>query len=44
MLGWLLVDAGLTPEAAKRFRAALSDPDPKIRDSATAGLAASSGR
>ena len=40
MLGWLLVDAKLLPEARTRFEAAASDPSEKVRASARAGLAA----
>jgi TolA-binding protein len=40
MLGWLLVDARNSREAARRFRAAIADPDSTIRASAEAGLAA----
>jgi len=38
MLGWLLIDAGVFDDAARRFAAATADPDPKVRDSARAGL------
>jgi len=38
MLGWLLIDARALDEAARRFTAASADPDPKVRDSARAGL------
>lgn len=38
MLGWILVDARQPAEAARRFRAALSDPTPAIRESAQGGL------
>ncbi|MBX3159665.1 MAG: tetratricopeptide repeat protein [Deltaproteobacteria bacterium] len=40
MLGWILVDARRPDEAARRFRAALTDPTPAIRESARAGLEA----
>jgi TolA-binding protein len=40
MLGWLQIDAGAFDDAARRFTAASADPDPKVRDSARAGLAA----
>lgn len=40
MFGWILVDTGNHREAAVRFRAAADDRDPKVRDSAAAGLAA----
>ena len=39
MLGWLLVDAGDPAAARARFRAALADPDPRIRASARNGIA-----
>jgi TolA-binding protein len=38
MLGWLLLDSRAFDEAARRFTAAAADPDPKVRDSARAGL------
>jgi hypothetical protein len=38
MLGWILVDAHEPAEAARRFRAALTDPTPAIRESAQVGL------
>jgi TolA-binding protein len=38
MLGWILVDSNQPDEAARRFRAALDDPSPAVRDSAKAGL------
>jgi TolA-binding protein len=38
MLGWILVEANQPDEAARRFRAAIGDPAPAIRDSAKAGL------
>lgn len=38
MLGWILVDAHQPAEAARRFRAALTDPTPAIRESAQVGL------
>lgn len=38
MLGWILVDANEPAEAARRFRAAIGDPTPAVRDSAKAGL------
>ena len=38
MLGWLLLERRELDEAARRFRAAASDPDPAVRDSARAGL------
>jgi TolA-binding protein len=38
MLGWILVGANQPGEAARRFRAAIGDPRPAIRDSAKAGL------
>jgi len=44
MLGWLLIDARAFDEAGRRFQAAAGDPDPAIRGSALAGLAALAGR
>jgi FecR protein len=38
MLGWILIDARMYDEAARRFRAAASDPSPAVRGSAQAGL------
>jgi hypothetical protein len=38
MLGWLLIDAHVFDEAARRFTAASADPDPTVRESARAGL------
>lgn len=38
MLGWLLVGAQRPAEAERRFRAAVNDPTPAVRDSARAGL------
>lgn len=38
MLGWLLVDAKQHAEAERRFRAALSDPNRAVQESARAGL------
>jgi tetratricopeptide (TPR) repeat protein len=38
MLGWLLVGAQQPAEAERRFRAAVNDPAPAVRDSARAGL------
>ena len=38
MLGWLLIDASAFDEAARRFAAATSDPDPAVRRSAHSGL------
>jgi TolA-binding protein len=40
MLGWLLVEAKQSAEAERRFRAAIDDPKPSVRDSARSGLAA----
>ena len=40
MLGWLLVDAKQTKEAEARFRVAVDDSSPQVRESARAGLAA----
>jgi TolA-binding protein len=40
MLGWILVEANQRAEAERRFRAALDDPSPAVRDSARAGLSA----
>ncbi|MFN0246736.1 MAG: FecR domain-containing protein [Kofleriaceae bacterium] len=40
MLGWLLVEAKQPAEAERRFRAAIDDPKPSVRDSARSGLAA----
>lgn len=38
-LGWLLLDAGETDEAARRFEAAVDDAVPAVRQSARSGLA-----
>jgi TolA-binding protein len=38
MLGWLLFDRGDHAAAARRFRAAIADPSPRIRASAAQGL------
>ena len=38
MLGWLLIDARVYDEAARRFTAAATDRDPAVRRSAQAGL------
>jgi TolA-binding protein len=40
MLGWLLLEAGDREGAARRFRAATGDPDPRVAESAAAGLRA----
>jgi hypothetical protein len=40
MLGWLLVEAKQPAEAERRFRAAIDDASPSVRDSAQRGLAA----
>ncbi len=40
MLGWLLVDAKQLAEAERRFRVAVGDANPAVRDSASRGLAA----
>ncbi len=40
MLGWLLVGANQRTEAARRFRAAIADPNPAVSHSARAGLEA----
>ncbi len=40
MLGWLLVDVKQTKEAEARFRVAVDDSSPQVRESARAGLAA----
>ena len=44
MLGWLLVDSGDLGEAERRFRAAVDDRVPSIRESARKGLEAVAGR
>lgn len=38
MLGWILIDARVYDEAARRFRAAVGDPNAAVRSSAQAGL------
>ena len=38
MLGWLLLESGDRPGAARLFRAALRDPDAAVRESARKGL------
>jgi hypothetical protein len=38
MLGWLLIDARVYDEAARRFTAASTDRDPSVRRSAQAGI------
>lgn len=38
MLGWLLVAGNQRAEAERRFRAAIDDPNPAVRQSARAGL------
>ncbi|HEX2689504.1 MAG TPA: FecR domain-containing protein [Kofleriaceae bacterium] len=38
MLGWILIDARLYDEAARRFREAAGDPSAAVRGSAQAGL------
>jgi TolA-binding protein len=40
MLGWLLVGANQRAEAERRFRAAITDPNPAVSQSARAGLEA----
>ncbi|MEO8550560.1 MAG: tetratricopeptide repeat protein, partial [Kofleriaceae bacterium] len=43
MLGWLLVEAKLLPEARARFAAAADDANDRVRTSARAGLDALAG-
>jgi hypothetical protein len=40
LLGWLLLENGDKPGASARFRAAMSDPVARVRNSASAGLQA----
>lgn len=44
MLGWKLLESGDKAEAIALFQAAASDPNPRVRDSATAGLEAAERR
>lgn len=40
MVGWMLLERGDRADAKSRFEAGLRDPSPRVRDSATEGLAA----